>query len=245
MSIPGERIILFLALILSGTVYVSGQVDFSVSNLPVVVIETNGQEILDDPRIVADMGIIYNGEGQDNHISDPFNHYEGKISIEYRGSTSLNYAKKSYSFETQDDYGANRNVPLLGMPEENDWVLYGPYGDKTLIRNIISYKLFSDLGHYAPRTSLCELVLNGNYQGVYVLVEKIKRDGNRVNIAGLNSSDISGDNLTGGYIIKIDKTNGDVGPTWTTGDPGWSVASIFQIRINPFEQNFEGIYMSN
>lgn len=200
--------------------YLYAQVEFTSSNLPIVLIDTDGQEIEDEDRIVADMGIIYNGEGKNNHISDPHNNYEGKIAIELRGSTSQDFPKKSYSFETQDNSGENRNVSLLGMPEENDWVLYAPYTDKTLVRNILSYQLSSQLGHYAPRTRLCEVELNGQYQGVYVLIEKIKRDRNRVNISKLGPEDLTGDDLSGGYILKIDKQTGNSGPLWTSSSGG-------------------------
>ncbi len=65
-----------------------GQVDFSDSNLPIIVINTNGETIVDEPKITCDMGIIWNGDGQRNALSDPFNHFFGKIGIEFRGSTS-------------------------------------------------------------------------------------------------------------------------------------------------------------
>lgn len=181
-------------------------VDFDSSNLPIIIINTYGQNIpYDDPRIVADMGIIYNGIGQRNSVSDQFNNYDGKISIEIRGSSSAGWSKKSYGIETQNDDGSNRDVSLLGFPEENDWVLYAPYYDRSFLRNVLSFKLANDMGWYATRTKYCELVLNGEYHGIYVLMEKIKRDKNRVNIAKLKPDEISGDDLTGGYIIKIDK----------------------------------------
>lgn len=208
------------ALLLSWPFALAAQVEFTSSNLPVIVIETDSQEIVDDPRIVADMGIIWNGQGEINYMTDPFNNYAGKISIEYRGATSQVFPKKSYGLETQDDLGENRNVSLLGLPEENDWVLYGPYSDKTLIRNILTYQLAGELGQYAPRTRLCELVVNGEYQGVYVLVEKIKRDQNRVDIARLEPDETTGEDLTGGYIIKVDKMTGNSGPAWSTETGG-------------------------
>ena len=102
---------------------------FNSSNLPIVVINTNGQNIVDDPRIVCDMGIIDNGFGLINNITDPFNNYNGKISIEYRGSSSQSFPKKAYALETQDSIGNNNNISLLGMPVENDWILYAPYSD--------------------------------------------------------------------------------------------------------------------
>lgn len=186
------------------------------SNLPIVLIDTKGQNIPDDPRIVADMGIIYNGPGERNYITDPFNDYDGKISIEIRGESAQMFPKKSYRLETQDSLGNNNNVPLLGMPKENDWILYAPYSDKSLIRNVLTFKLGNDLGRWAPRTRFCELVINGDYKGLYVLMEKIKRDKNRVDIAKLKPEDISGDELTGGYILRIDKTDPDDPPGFTS-----------------------------
>ena len=62
--------------------------DFTSSNLPIFIINTNGQPIPSDEKIEADLGVIYNGEGVRNFLTDPYNHYNGKIGIEIRGSTS-------------------------------------------------------------------------------------------------------------------------------------------------------------
>jgi hypothetical protein len=174
------------------------------SNLPILIIDTDGQRIPDQPRITAWMGIIDNGHGARNSLDDPYNGYEGQISIEIRGNSSQEFPKKSYALETQTESGDNNNVSLLEMPEENDWILYAPYSDKSLMRNVLTFQLARDIGQYAPRTRFCELFLNGDYQGIYVLMEKIKRDKNRVNIAKLTPQDVSGDALTGGYILKLD-----------------------------------------
>ena len=184
---------------------------FTSSNLPIVVINTIGQTIIDDPRIVCDMGIIDNGFGFINSINDPFNDYNGKISIEYRGSSSQSFPKKSYALETQDSIGNNNNVSLLGMPVENDWILYAPYSDKSLMRNFLTFDLGRKMGNYSPRTVYCELVVNGDYKGIYILMEKIKRDNDRIDIAKLDTNDLAGDSLTGGYIIKVDKFTGTGG----------------------------------
>jgi len=189
--------------------------NFTHSNLPIVVLETNGQTIPDEPKITADMGIIYNGPGETNFLSEPYNDYDGIIGIEKRGSSSQwFFPKDQYAVETRDENGNNLNVPLLGLPAENDWILNAPYSDKSLMRNVLTYKWANEMGNYAPRTVFCELVLNGDYQGVYVLMEKIKRDDNRVDIAEMDENDLAGDSLTGGYIIKIDKDEG-------SGNAGW------------------------
>jgi len=190
------------------------QVIFTSSNLPLVVITTNGQWIPDSPKIIANMGIIWNGSGQRNTLKDPMNNYNGKIGIEIRGSSSQMFPKKSYGFETKSADLLEANVSLLGMPEENDWILYAPYTDKTMVRDVLSYTLDAKLGHYSPRCRYVELFLNGSYQGVYVLMEKIKRNKGRVNIAKLTTINNVGESLTGGYIIKIDKTTGNSGEGW-------------------------------
>ncbi len=177
----------------------------SSSNLPVIVIQTGGISIPQDYRIAAYMGIVYNDSGRNNFYG-PYNNYDGNISIEQRGSSSAWVSDKvSYSFETQNDTGGNLNISLVGLPEENDWVLIGEYSDKTLIRNALAYELSRRAGMYASRTRFCELFLNDDYRGVYMLAEKIKRDKNRVNIATLNPDELSGDGLTGGYILRIDR----------------------------------------
>jgi hypothetical protein len=179
---------------------------FESSNLPIVIIDTNGQNIpADIDKITADMGMVWNGDGLRNSVADPFNAYFGKIGIEKRGSTSLGYPKNSYNLETRKASGGNWNVSLLGMPLENDWILYGPFIDRSLMRDVLIYRLSNAMGLYAPRSRFCELVLNGEYRGVYVLLEKIKRDKNRVNVAELHPDETRGDSLTGGYILKIDK----------------------------------------
>ena len=177
----------------------------SSSNLPIVVINTNGQDIPDDPKISADMGIIYNGEGQRNKLTDPFNEYNGKIAIEIRGQSSQMFPMKSYSVDLKKASGSSLDQALLGMPAESDWVLYAPYTDKTLMRNVLAYTLAAKTGHWAPRCRYVELVLNGDYRGVYVLLEKIKRGKNRVDIPKIAATDLSGDALTGGYIFSLDK----------------------------------------
>ena len=200
---------------------------FTSSNLPIVVINTFGQTIVDDPRIVCDMGIIDNGFGTINSISDPFNDYNGKISIEFRGSSSQSFPKKSYALETQDVNGNNNNVSLLGMPVENDWILYAPYSDKSLMRNFLTFDLGRKMGSYSPRTVYCELVINGDYKGIYILMEKIKRDNDRVDIAKLDADDLAGDSLTGGYIIKVDKYTGTGGADWLSDFPNISGGSLY------------------
>ncbi len=181
------------------------------SNLPLIVITTTQtDEIYNEPRVQAHMGIIDNGSGLTNSITDSYNGYDNFISIETRGESSQMFEKKNYGFETQLENGDNNNVELLGIPEENDWILHGPYSDKSLLRNVVAYHMGEATGRYTPRTRLCEVFINEDYRGVYVLTEKIKRDENRLDIANLKPDDIEGDELTGGYLFQIDRDNFDL-----------------------------------
>lgn len=241
------------------TLVVSAQ--FTSSNLPIVVINTNGQTIVNDHKITADMGVIFNGEGVRNYLNGPRNHYDGKIGIELRGSSSQQFPKKGYAVETRDSAGENLNVQLLGMPSENDWVFNAEYNDKTLMRDVLVYDMARRTGRYASRSHYFELVLNGEYLGTYVLFEKIKQDKNRVVIKELDPEDISGDPLTGGYIIKVDKLDGEDNGGWNSTYPPYPGSDKFiyyqfhipkasdivtpQINyIKSFIQNFETVMMS-
>ena len=183
---------------------------FSTSDIPIMIIDTEGKTILDEPKIMARMGIINNGSGEKNSITDSLNEYDGWIGIENRGNASARVSdKKPYTIETRNEDGSNNNVKLLGLPKENDFVLRAGYIDKTLMRDALAYYMYRSMGRWAPRTRYVELVLNGSYQGVYILEEKIKPDKHRLDITKMSSSDTSGEALTGGYIWCVNRRWGD------------------------------------
>ncbi|MFT6923967.1 MAG: hypothetical protein ACJA1C_002987 [Crocinitomicaceae bacterium] len=235
------KLILISLLLLSYSTFAQ----LTTSNLPILIITNqSGQVIQDDPRVRAHLGVIDNGVGNMNNINDPFNNYNDSIAIEYRGSTSQQYPKKGYGFETQDAFGNNLPVGLLGMPVENDWILNGPYPDKTLIRNVLTFHLAREMGHYASRTRYCELVIDGDYRGIYILMEKIKKDGDRVDIADVHIPNQWNDTITGGYIVKVDKTTGDVPYQWTSN---FNNEVIFQFQDPEYDEldPLQSSYMEN
>lgn len=197
------------------------------SNLPIVAMKLPylwppWDPIPDTPKVTVDMGIIDYGYNTINHITDSINGYLGKIGIEKRGSISQAfwYLQKSYGLETRDTLGNELDAPILGMPSEHDWILYAPFDDHTFMRNALIYQLGREMGYYAPRTKFCEVQFydwawQPDYRGLYVMMEKIKRDKNRVDIAKLDTNENSGDNLTGGYIFAVDKN------IWAN-DSGWA-----------------------
>jgi hypothetical protein len=181
------------------------QAQFSSSNLPVFVLNTAGQDIPDTEKLPAQLGIIYNGPNARNNLNDPFNIYNGNIGIEIRGASTAYYDQKSYSIECRDAMSNDTSVSLLSLPTGSDFSLRAPYADKSLFRDALSYQLAREMGEYAPRTRFCELILNGKYEGMYELIELIKRDSNRLDISKLKPTDITGEELSGGYIIKVDR----------------------------------------
>jgi hypothetical protein len=210
----------FLHFLLFTSALCLAQVNFTSSNLPIVLLETNGQTIPDEPKISATMKIIYNGPGVRNEVSTSQYNFVGNIGIEVRGNSSQSFDQKQYGFETRTPSGENLDTSLLGMPAEKDWVLYAPWNDISMIRNVLGYHLWNQMDHWGPRTRMVELVLNGNYQGVYVLTESIKRGDHRVKTASLKEKDISGIELTGGYIMKIDAQNSPTDKAFNSSVPG-------------------------
>jgi hypothetical protein len=194
---------------------------FTDSNLPIVVIYTDGGvEIADDPRVLGTMKIIYRGPGERNYrtdISKPeYLNYNGRIEIEIRGQSSQVTPKKQYGFTTLlVDNVSNNNVSLLGMPAENDWILNGMVFDTARIRDFLNYNLSRQLGNYASRTAYCEVVINNDYKGLYLLQEKIKSDNDRVDVLKIASGDNSLPNVSGGYITKADKVSPGEPIAWT------------------------------
>ncbi|MCX6270060.1 MAG: CotH kinase family protein [Bacteroidetes bacterium] len=185
---------------------------FSAANLPLMVINTGGKIIPDAYKIEASMKLIDNGPGIPNHVNDPATDYFGEIGIEIRGESSTSYPKKSYSMETRLADSSNNDVSLLGLPVDNDWILYASFSDKTLLRNFYTFRLFNKMGHWASHWKFCEVMLDGEYQGIYLLGEKIKKGVDRVNIHNMTTNDTTGQAVTGGYIFKLDWEDvGDVG----------------------------------
>ena len=232
--------ILKLVIFLFWQVSFAQQTILTDSNLPIMVIttdldpETNSPiEIPDEPKVLGTMKLIFRPDGTRNYLTDitndSFLNYNGRIGIELRGSSSQVLEKKPYGFTTLlADDDSNNNVSLLGFPSENDWVLNSLAYDPSMIRDYLSYQLASNMGNYAPRVKYIEVIVNDDYKGVYILTEKIKRDSDRVNLKKIKDSDNSLPEVTGGYIIKADKTTGGDEVAWTmVGSGGGSTNFLY------------------
>lgn len=135
--------------------------------------------------------------------------YDGPIGIKLRGNSSLSFNQKKYTIELRDEAGNDTEASLAGMPPHADWVLLAPYNDVSMVRDPLAFHLWRDMGHWGPRTQMVELTVNGDYRGIYILAEAIKRGTERVDIAKLKKSDTEGRDVTGGYLLRIDTYNDD------------------------------------
>lgn len=230
------------------------------SNLPVLVLTTFSAQPNETAAIKVSAMLM--GTNGTRAFLNGKPDFDGRGTIKIRGSSSTQFPKKSFAFELQDELGLDRKVSLLGMPKESDWVLYAPYTDKTLIRDVLAYEFSNRMGTYAPRTRMVEVYVDASggkltqsdYVGVYVLIEKIKRDDNRVNIQKLLPSQITAPQVTGGYIFKKDRLDpGDTGFTTTrSGTWGWVepkeqelVAAQKNYMANFFTQFENALYAAN
>ena len=175
-----------LALLTAATAIAALPTAAAARNLPVLAINAP-EGIVDEPKRPATMRVF------DRRYREV---YRGPIGIELRGFTSQqDHPKKPYALETRKPSGENRNVSLLGMPEDDDWVLIASYGDESLLRNLLGYSAARWVGRYAARTRLVEVVVNDRYDGVYLLAEDLKLHDNRLAV------DDSG--VSGGYLLEM------------------------------------------
>jgi hypothetical protein len=208
------------------------------SNLPIAVVDTMGEGINQSIQTLSYASFIDTAiDGRARLTDSP--DFVGRAGINVRGKSSAGFAKKQYHFETWDEFDQDKDVPILGFPADSDWILQGPYSDKSLMRNFLSYKWSNDIGRYAVRTRFIEMFLNtdgsdismSDYVGVYVFMEKIKRGADRVDIAELEPSDNAEPLISGGYIFKKDKA-----------DPGETVFHTSRgLEIRVVEPKFEDI----
>ena len=181
-----------------------------VAQLPIAVVSTEGGvAIRESSRTTANLDIIHRGNGQSNRLSDPASHI-GPIAIT-RNTNPFDYPKSSYSFTVTEADGQKRDAVLLDLPAGDEWVLYAPYSDKTLLRNALAATLYHEMGAIASQNRLCHLFLGEQYAGIYILMEAQNRHKNRIPISELSADASSGDEVTGGYIIKLGSSTEESG----------------------------------
>lgn len=210
----------------------SGLTGFS-SNLPLLILNTAGRSVGADVRTAAFVTAIDTVRGRASLLTPPS--FLGNAQIELRGQSSLMFPKLPYNLELNDANGNDLKEPLLGLPSESDWVLYNPYTDKPFLQNFLAYELHRKMGHYSPRCRFVEVFVDasgnkldypGDYMGIYILVEKIKLAGNRVDLARLSPQQNAEPEISGGYMIKKDKDSPGDRNFSTLGGNGFSAQML-------------------
>ena len=217
--------------------------------LPILIIDTKGQEITSnkeaEDKIVGDRKIGIYKESPKYNVNLKL--YEnksykdisekGKINstidtdavINVRGQSSLTYDKKQYTVKFVNKDNSENSLEVLGMPKHDKWVLNGMYNDKSLLRNHLAYKMGRQTMEYSPDTRFVEVYLNEEYIGIYLLVEKIERDKNRIDISKNNEKyrDIS-------FIVSRDKVKvGDIilENDWDKFEDEYSIVSKDTLKL--------------
>ncbi len=166
-------------------------------NLPIYSKTDDGKDVLTDARIK----IIDNDGSLMNHYDDKAD-IESRISIHIRGNSSRAFDKSGYAIKLLTEDGENNPQEVMGMDKHFDWVMHGPILDKTLLRNYMWYNIAGEIMDYAPNVRFCEAFVNGEYNGVYVMVESITagKDGARLNLSVDRK-----DNTYTGYLLAMDR----------------------------------------
>ena len=199
------------------------------SSLPLMILNTCGDELSRDSKSTAYLLMMDAPTGTNTLTAVPED--AGLVRANVRGRASLRYPKRSYTLKLTEDSGDDRSASLGRMPKDEDWILYAPYPDKTLLRDLLAYEMSRAQGHWAPRTRHVEVFVTdgrgrlkpSDYVGVYVLEERIKRHPKRVNIQKLHPWDVSEPAVSGGYIFKKDHVDrGYYGPPDLLGGPNFT-----------------------
>lgn len=190
--------------------------NFDQSNLPIIEISTQTQVINNYTKAQVQFKTYDHVSGM-NHFKIDAPIYNAYALLEWQGWSSVGSPKKNFDIDLVDSSGLRVDAALLSMPAENDWVLKGEYTDRTLIKNNLVFDLYEKMGHYAPRTRLCEVVLDGEYIGVYTLQEKVKRNAERVKVQALTPDELSYPSISGAYIFEMNPIGAN--PDWFSAFP--------------------------
>src|SRR6185436_14232057 len=200
-----------------------------VSTLPIVVIHTLAPATLSGGFPALDNSVIISGFDNTSGTASLMDAPQviKRAGINLRGSSTQGFPKSSFAVEFWDEFNEDEEASFAGLPKESDWVLFAPNQfDTSLMHNPILHKIGRDLGYYSSRTRFVEVFFRngagaitgntnstgtgmGDYYGVFVLEEKVKRDGNRLDIDQLRPEHTNAPAITGGYLLKIDRTDGN------------------------------------
>ena len=185
---------------------------YSATNLPLVVIHTDSAKEITSKTIYTP-GIIHVISDEGSSI------FTDSLDIRGRGNGSWIFPKKPYKLKL-----ANKKR-LLDMPAKaRKWTLINNYGDKTLMRNALAFKISEAIGmDYTPACRLVDVIVNGEYEGTYQLCDQIEVRKNRVGITEMAPVDIAEPNLSGGYLLEVDAYADQEKSHFTTSSSAYSL----------------------
>ncbi len=143
------------------------------TTLPLMNIESDTQ--VGDEDVPVHMTLFDNRKGAAQRLTQS----DGDMHI--RGGSTRTYPKKGYKLSlTKESLGNNvrlNKVSLLGMRQDDDWILYAAYNDPEKIRNVFSSVLWKNTCAMDNAFGIdngmeyryVELFLNGEYWGLYAL----------------------------------------------------------------------------
>lgn len=169
--------------------------------LPVLRVDVGGQEVMKDVDVFGTIEIFEAHAGTLADLDAVSPTLSADVAFQGRGNFTWTLPKKGYAFELQDAMGADLEAEIMGLPAGSDFALYACYTDKTCMRNALVFALGQRLGRWNPRTRFVELILNGEYMGLYMLWERIRRDPTRCDVDKPAKTMAEGD-LSGGYIFR-------------------------------------------
>ncbi|MBO5221114.1 MAG: CotH kinase family protein [Clostridia bacterium] len=146
-----------------------------VTTMPFVTIETEGGKGIPKDNDVKCTITLRDGNWRE-HGSAPVTTSEALIHV--RGASSSSFPKKAYKINFREsDYETNRDLSLLGLRSDDDYVLDAMYIDPTRMHNKLSTEIWNEMNpeNKASDGEYVEVILNGNYVGLYDLIEPIDK----------------------------------------------------------------------
>lgn len=156
-----------------------------------------------------------------------------------RGSSTGGQPQSNFAIEGWDEFNQDKDLSILGMPEDSEWVLYAPNEfDAALIHNPFTMELSRQMNFAAPRTRFVEVYLNkggpirsNDWFGLYVLMEKPGLSKGRIDVPKAAPEDVDLPEVTGSYLLKTDRLD--------PGDSGLSAGGALSAFVEPKEREMK------
>lgn len=194
------------------------------ATLPVMMIDTHNQKIQKENVIWAEIAVLDDPSGLNPITAAP--DAVLTATVKYRGASSYSgFDKPQYRIKFYKDAEKSLDYGLFGLAADSEWVLNGPFLDRSLLRNYLMYTLAGQIMDWAPHCAFFELFLDGMYQGVYLAVEPVTASASRLNLSRFGL--ISGATA---YIVKRDRVGTETNVLHTYGELAGYVSNELSVQ---------------